>query len=51
MVESLWVQPSQSRRRCGSGERSPGADVAAVSAVPAQMWQGVSQVPLQMWQR
>ena len=24
---------TQSRRRCGSGERSPGADVAAVSAI------------------
>jgi hypothetical protein len=30
---------AQSRRRCGSGEPSPGADVAAVSRVPAQMWQ------------
>ena len=28
-----------SRCRCGSSERSPGADVAAVSAVPVQMWQ------------
>jgi hypothetical protein len=27
----------QSRCRCGSGEPSPGAEVAAVSAVPAQM--------------
>ena len=26
------------------------ADVAAVSQVPVQMWQGVSPVPVQMWQ-
>jgi hypothetical protein len=30
----------QSRCRCGRGESSPGADVAAVSPVPVQMWQG-----------
>jgi hypothetical protein len=30
---------TQSRRRCGSGELSPGADVAAVGPVPAPMWQ------------
>ena len=30
---------AQSRCRCGSGEPSPGADVAAVSPVPMQMWQ------------
>ena len=53
---------AQSRRRCGSGEPSPGADVAAVSPVSVQMWQrcgepspgadvaGVSPVPAQMWQ-
>ena len=31
---------AQSRRRCGSRRCSPGADVAAGSAVPAQTWQG-----------
>jgi hypothetical protein len=31
---SIGTQQAQSRRRCGSGEPSPGADV------PAQMWQG-----------
>ncbi len=30
----------QSRRRCGRGEPCPSADVAAVSPVPVQMWQG-----------
>jgi hypothetical protein len=37
--KSRRLAPSRSRRRCGSGEHSRGADVAAVSAVPAQMWQ------------
>ncbi len=57
-VPTHWYQ---SRRKCGSGELRPGADVAggepgpganvaAVSSVPAQMWQGVSPVPAQMWQ-
>ncbi len=36
------------RCRCGSGERSPGADVAAASAVTVQMWQRVGPVPTQM---
>jgi hypothetical protein len=27
-----------SRRRCGRAELGPGADVAGVSPVPAQMW-------------
>ena len=31
---------AQSRRRCGGGEPSPGADVAGVSPVQVQMWQG-----------
>jgi hypothetical protein len=31
---------AQSRRRCGRGEPSPGADVGGVSPVPAQMRQG-----------
>ena len=35
--------------RCGGGERSPGADVAAVKPVPAQMWAGASAVPALMW--
>jgi hypothetical protein len=30
----------QSRRRCGGGAPSPGADVAGVRPVPVQMWQG-----------
>ena len=33
-----WPGRVQSRRRCGRGEPSPGADVAGVSPVPAQMW-------------
>jgi hypothetical protein len=41
--------PSHQRR--GRGEQSPGADVAAVRAVPAQMWQGASRVPAHTWQR
>jgi hypothetical protein len=48
-----------SRRRCGRGERGPGADLRGVSPVPVQMWaqvspvpvQTVSAVPLQMRQR
>ena len=31
---------AESRCRCGRGEPSPGADVAGVSPVPVQMWQG-----------
>jgi hypothetical protein len=34
---------AQSRRRCGSGAPSPGADVAAPSPVPMQMWPGRAQ--------
>jgi hypothetical protein len=34
---------ARSRRRCGRGEPSPGADVAGASPVPAQMWQGRAQ--------
>jgi hypothetical protein len=33
----------KSRCRCGRGEPSPGADVAGVSPVPVQMWQGRGQ--------
>ncbi len=36
-------EPLQSRSvgaECGRGEPSPGADVAAVSPVPARMWWG-----------
>ena len=36
-------EPMQSRRRCGTGEPSPGADVARVSQVPAQMWLGCAE--------
>jgi hypothetical protein len=49
------------RCRCGSGEPSPGADVAGASLVPVQMaWgerspgadvAGVGPVPVPMWQR
>ncbi len=45
----MWAGRAQSRRRCGRGEPSRGSDVAAVSAVPAQAWQGASPVPAQMW--
>ena len=38
--EPVEVPASESRRRCGRGEPSPGADVARVSPIPAQMWQG-----------
>ena len=31
----------RSRRRCGRGEPGPGANLARMSPVPAQMWQGV----------
>jgi hypothetical protein len=30
----------QSQRRCGRGEPNPGTDVAGVSPIPVQMWQG-----------
>jgi len=33
----MWQRRAQSRRRCGSGERSPGEDVAAMSPVPVQL--------------
>jgi hypothetical protein len=32
--------PAQSRRRCGRGEPRPGVDVAGVSPVPVQIWEG-----------
>ena len=41
----MWQGLAQSRRRCGSGEPSPGADVAAASPVLAQMWQRRAQSP------
>ena len=34
----MWAGRTQSWCRCGSGEPSPGADVAAASPVPVQMW-------------
>jgi hypothetical protein len=38
---SVWLRPTQSRRRCCTvSQLSPGADVAGVSPVPVQMWQG-----------
>ena len=39
----MWQRCAQSRCICGSGEPSPGADVAAVRAVPVQMWQRRAQ--------
>jgi hypothetical protein len=36
----MWEGRAQSRRRCGRGEPSPGADVGGASPVPAQMWDG-----------
>ena len=36
----VYLQSGRSRCRCGSGETSPDADVAGVSPVPVQMWQG-----------
>jgi hypothetical protein len=36
---ALGLRP-KSRRRCGRGKPSPGADVARASPVPAQMWHG-----------
>ena len=40
---------AQSWRRCGRGERSPGADAAgAIGSVPAQMWEN-ERVLAQMW--
>jgi hypothetical protein len=35
---------------CGRGEPSPGADVVAVSPVPAQMWRTASPVLARMWE-
>ncbi len=40
---------AQSRRRCGRGEPSPGADVAGVSPSPGADVAGASPVPAQMW--
>ena len=56
----MWQGRAQSRCRCGRGEPSPGADVAAgepnpsadvagASPVPVQMWRRASPVPVQMW--
>jgi len=43
----MWQGRAQSRCRCGSGEPSPSADVAAPCPVPVQMRQGWAQVPEQ----
>ena len=46
----MWQEAvAQSRCSRGSGEPSPGADVAGASPVPVQMWQGQAPVPAQMW--
>ncbi len=37
------LHDTESRCRCGRGEPSPGADVAALRPVPVQMWQGRAQ--------
>ena len=37
---SFYCAPVRSRRRCGTGEPSPGANVVGASPVPVQMWQG-----------
>ncbi len=37
------VHPAQSRRRCGRGGPSPGADVGGVDPVLVQMWAGWAQ--------
>ena len=36
----MWEGWAQSRRRCGRGVPSPGADVAGVSPVTVQRWEG-----------
>jgi hypothetical protein len=50
VLVQMWWGWARSRRRCGQGEPNPGADVAGMSPVPAQMWPGASLVPMQMWQ-
>jgi hypothetical protein len=39
---------AQSRRRCGGGEPSPGADVGGVSPVPAQTWAAYLQLRVEV---
>ena len=46
----MWQRRAQSRCRCGSGELSPGGDVAGASPVPMQMWAVVSPVPVETWE-
>ena len=43
MASTASARPPESRGRCGSGEPSPGAEVAPLSPVPAQMWQQCAQ--------
>ena len=43
-------QRDNSEDRNGTEGPSPGADVVALSPVPAQMWQGWVLVPVQMWE-
>jgi hypothetical protein len=38
--QRMQIWRGRSLCRCGRGEPSPGTDVAGVSPVPAQMWQG-----------
>ena len=36
----MWQGQARSRCRCGRVEPNPGADVAGLSPIPVQMWQG-----------
>jgi hypothetical protein len=47
----MWAGRAQSRRRCGKGEPSPGADVVGMSPCPGADVGRVSPVPVQMWHR
>ena len=38
-LAQMWQRSAQSSSRCRNGEPGPGADVAAVSPIPVQMWQ------------
>ncbi len=45
----MWEGWAQSRRRCGRGGPSPGADVGGVGPVPAPMWASQPQRPTENW--
>ena len=42
-INAAGIEGASPRRRCGRAERSPGADVGAVSRVPVQMWKERAQ--------